>query len=403
MAKRAAIIGGGITGLALAYFLLKKGIKPTVFEKEDHLGGLASTFKLEDARLEKFYHHFFVRDQAAFDLIEELGLKEKFFWYFPKMGFYSEGKTYPFTSALDLLKFSHLSLIDRIKFGWFTLKLKRMKNWRPLENITARDWLTAQLGYNVYKKFWRPMLKGKFGSLADQVPASFIWFRLKAREQSRAKFGTREKLGYLKGSFDVLFTALTERIKKLGGEIKLNCGSTALPVQGFDFTIVTTPNAYSIPTIDYLGNICVVFKFKTNFNEYYWTSVGEEEMPFCALVEHTNAVKEAGYNGFNLLYASSYLEHHHLYWGLSDKEIYDEYVKGLKKIKPNFLESDIAEYYVWRAKFAQPVPTLGHSKKIPPFKINEKLYYVTNAQIYPEDRGVSDSIKLAWNFVNQLS
>ena len=35
-------------------------------------------------------------------------------------------------------------------------------------------------------------------------------------------------------------------------------------------------------------------------------------------------------------------------------------------------------------------------------KIGENLYLVSNVQIYPEDRGISDSIKLAWKFVEQL-
>ncbi|MFH1347330.1 MAG: NAD(P)/FAD-dependent oxidoreductase [Candidatus Margulisiibacteriota bacterium] len=402
MSQKAAIIGGGITGLSLAYFLLKKGIKAEIFEKEDHLGGLLATFRIENSFLEKFYHHFFVQDSAAFDLFEELGIENRLYWVYPRMEFYSGGRTYSFTTPIDLLRFKPLSFIERLKFGLFSLKVKQQKQWLPLEEISAKEWLVENLGENVYKKLWQPMLRGKFGSFADKIPASFVWFRIKARSQTRGRFGLREKLGYLKGSYQVLLQALVNRILEMGGEIKLNSGSSALPLSGYDFTIVTTPNARSFPDIKYLGNICLILKLKKRFSDFYWTNVGDENIPFCAVVEHTNAFDDKGYNQFKILYVSNYLEHGHSFWGMSDKEVFDKYTAGLKKINPEFLSEDVVEYFVFKDKFAQPIPTLGHSKKIPPFKVEDRLYYVSNAQIYPEDRGVSDSIRLACKFVKQL-
>ena len=38
--KRAAIVGGGPTGIAAAYFLGRAGIETTIFEREDRLGGV---------------------------------------------------------------------------------------------------------------------------------------------------------------------------------------------------------------------------------------------------------------------------------------------------------------------------------------------------------------------------
>ncbi len=38
--KKIAIIGAGITGLATAYYLQKKGINVTIFERENHIGGV---------------------------------------------------------------------------------------------------------------------------------------------------------------------------------------------------------------------------------------------------------------------------------------------------------------------------------------------------------------------------
>ena len=54
---KAAIIGGGPTGMAAAYFLGKNGIKATVFEKEQRLGGIVRnvipSFRISDEAIDK--------------------------------------------------------------------------------------------------------------------------------------------------------------------------------------------------------------------------------------------------------------------------------------------------------------------------------------------------------------
>jgi protoporphyrinogen oxidase len=403
MKKTAAIIGGGITGLSLAYFLLKKGIKVTVFEKEDHLGGLVSTFKIGNVCLEKFYHHFFSQDQFALQLLEELGIKDKFFWVHPGMGFFSQGKLYPFTTPLDLLRFRPLSLLGRVKLGLFGLKVKKERDGRDLEDRTAGDWLEDNLGENVYQKVWKPLLRAKFGDHFSGVSAAWVWARLRARSRSRGRFSIREKLGYLKGSYQTLLDALAKKIREQGGEIKLNSGTVALPLPGFDLTVVTTPNAFPVPAIKYLGNLCVVLKLKRTFGKFYWVNIADPEIPFCGMVEHTNAFDDPGFGGYKILYLSNYLDHGDPLWQAPDQEVFAKCFAGLEKIKPGFSSEDMVEYHVFREKYAQPLPAIEYSKKVPPFKVGEKLYLVSNMQIYPEDRGVNNSIKLAWEFVEQLS
>ena len=126
-------------------------------------------------------------------------------------------------------------------------------------------------------------------------------------------------------------------------------------------------------------------------------------MSFCAVIEHTNAFDRPGYNGYKILYVSKYADHHDPVWEMDNKEIFENFLEGLKQINPRFSKKDVVQYFVFREKYAQPLPTIGHSKKIPPSKIGKKLYLVSNAQIYPEDRGVSDSIRLAKNFVETLT
>ena len=59
-----AIIGGGLTGLSAADELSAAGHAVTVYEEQSTTGGLAGSFEVNGARLERFYHHLFTSDTA---------------------------------------------------------------------------------------------------------------------------------------------------------------------------------------------------------------------------------------------------------------------------------------------------------------------------------------------------
>ena len=112
---RIAIIGGGITGLAAAYELTKRGHAVTVFEQEKTVGGLAVGYKKPnwDWSLEKFYHHLFANDQETFSLLDELGLSHKLIIKRPVTAnlvstIQNEFTAIPFDSPLHLLTFPGL-------------------------------------------------------------------------------------------------------------------------------------------------------------------------------------------------------------------------------------------------------------------------------------------------------
>ena len=47
MKRKIHILGGGVTGSALAYFLVKKGANVNLYEKSNCLGGLSRSIKIE--------------------------------------------------------------------------------------------------------------------------------------------------------------------------------------------------------------------------------------------------------------------------------------------------------------------------------------------------------------------
>ena len=135
-----AIIGGGISGLSAGHFLSARGHKVTVFERDDTLGGLAASFDFGGAQIEKYYHFVCGGDDDLVELCDELDLGGKLQWRESRMSFFYGGKMYPFGTPLNLLLFSPVSLLGRIRFGLHVLYAKSIKDWKPLENESAEKW-----------------------------------------------------------------------------------------------------------------------------------------------------------------------------------------------------------------------------------------------------------------------
>lgn len=81
--KKVIIIGGGITGLAAAYYLQKEArekalpIKVKLIEASDRLGGVISTAKRDGFIIERGPDSIIARKKSALRLIEEVGLQDK--------------------------------------------------------------------------------------------------------------------------------------------------------------------------------------------------------------------------------------------------------------------------------------------------------------------------------------
>lgn len=70
---RVAIVGGGVSGLATAYYLGRRGIGSTVIEKSNRLGGLIQTDLLEGCRLEAGPDSYLAAKSEVSELAVELG------------------------------------------------------------------------------------------------------------------------------------------------------------------------------------------------------------------------------------------------------------------------------------------------------------------------------------------
>src|SRR4051812_43569198 len=126
MASRVAVIGAGVAGLVAAHELATEGRHCDVYERWPGLGGQAATLDVgEGLLLERYYHHLFTSDRDIAALYRELGLPDGIEWLPSSVAFFCQGRSHPFTTPLDLLRFSPLSMRSRMRMGLAVLRLQR--------------------------------------------------------------------------------------------------------------------------------------------------------------------------------------------------------------------------------------------------------------------------------------
>jgi protoporphyrinogen oxidase len=166
--KRVAIVGGGFTGLTAAWELLNAGCDVTIVEADDQVGGLAGGFAVSGTVLEKFYHHWFNNDLEVTGLVEELGLSDNLIERRTRTGMYYARSFFRLSKPMDLLKFTPLPFFDRVRLAALVFQARAVRDWRTLENKTAREWLLSLCGPTVYRVIWEPLMRGIINTSAKQ-------------------------------------------------------------------------------------------------------------------------------------------------------------------------------------------------------------------------------------------
>jgi protoporphyrinogen oxidase len=416
------IIGAGFTGLAAAYELTRRGVPVIVLEKDSCIGGLAASFEINGQRIEKFYHHFFNNDQYIIELVKELGCQEQLLFRPTETAIYLDNKFFKLSTPLDLLRFGALNILDRIRLGLLVLKARRIKNWKELDALTAEEWLIKFCGRKVYSTVWEPLLRSKFGPYASQISATWIWNKFALRGASRNKAGG-ETLGYYRDGFGALADTIAEKIKLAGGIIRTSAPAEAIVVQNGRIKGVKTaagiidaeaviatpalpiiadllspyvPDEYlsQLRKVKYLANVCLVLELYRKLSDFYWLNVSDNNFPFIGVIEHTNFRTAQDYGGRHIVYMSKYFPEASEVYQMSEKHVFEFSLPYIKRMFPDFDNSWIHRYYVWKARYAQPVVVCGYSSLVPLNKTPiEGLYIATMAQVYPEDRGTNYAIR----------
>lgn len=428
--RRIGIIGGGFAGLTAALRLAKAGHQVTVWEK-GRFGGQAATFPVADTKLEIFYHHLFQSDTSIAKLAEELGVGDALMWLPSNVGYFAEGKIFPLNGAVDLLKLGCIPFHDRVRLGLVTAYLQRVKSWQKFEKVTAHAWLERALGKRAYDKTLGAQLRAKFGSYYDQVAMVWFWGKIWLRTTSRRSPLDQEKLGYFRGSFQTIVDALVGGCEKAGVDLR-RAGITTIAQNAddrwsvsteggaedekFDAIVATVPSNIfqrmvpSLPdeyqkklsALQYEAAVVAILELDRPLTDIYWLNIADDDLPFTAIIEHTNFIDSAVYGGRRFVYLSKYMEPDHPYFTMEPEAIVETYLPYLKRVNPRFDEAWVKNSWVFRERAAQPIIPLNYSSMIPDHRTPLKNLYLANTtQIYPEDRGTNYSVRLG-NDIAQL-
>jgi protoporphyrinogen oxidase len=411
-----AVIGAGYGGLSAAYDLARAGHSVVVYEASDQAGGLATGFKEShwDWSVEAYYHHWFASDQYMLGLIEELGLSEKVLFPRPYTVMLHKEKWYPFDSVIQALLYPGLGWgLNKIRFGLVGLYLRLTTNWKPMEKTTVDAWMRKWAGNKVYETMWEPMLKGKFGPHYQDVNMAWMWARMHARTS---------RLGTYVGGFQAFADDFVDILIDLGVEIRLRDPvkeitsglevRSAKGVQNYDRVLVTTSPALlskmvpelsdsytaGLLNLKSMGAVVLTLSLSQQLSKggYYWHNIPKDQgYPFLAVVEHTNFLSPDYFGGDHILYCGDYRDADHPYFEMTEEQILEIFLPPLKKINPDFDPSWVKKHWLYRTKYAQPVPELNHSQRIPAIKTPvEGLYFASMSQVYPWDRGTNFAVEI---------
>ena len=416
--SKIAVIGAGVMGLACAYDLLRQGHEVEIFEADDRIGGMAAHFDFAGLNIERYYHFICKPDEHLFSLLRELGIADALRWQDTRMGYYHDGRLHEWGNPLALLKFPGLDLVSKLRYGFHAFVSTKISDWQHLDDQEASEWIRRWIGDRAYRVFWQRLFELKFFEYKDNLSAAWIWSRIKRVGVSRKSL-MQEQLGYLEGGSETLLRAFEAAIEERGGKLHLRTPvkqvrvrdgrvaavETAAGSQPFDAVFSTIPLPFvpdmitALPEEDKqkyrairnMGVVCVIFQMKRPVTDNFWLNISDESIDIPGIIEFSNLRPL----GTHVVYVPYYMPQSHPKHGLSNEQFIEEARGYIRRLNPALVDGDFSHAHVSRYGFAQPVCPPGFLKSLPPIDTAiEGLYVADTSYYYPEDRSISESVRL---------
>lgn len=422
-----AIIGAGAMGLAAAHYALNAGHEVEVFEADSQPGGMAAHFDFGGLSIERYYHFICKSDQPTFELMQRLGIADTLRWRATSMGYFIDGKHYPWGNPLALLSFPLLGVADKLRLGWQMFRTTKARDFAGIESLDAATWFKRGAGEKPFDLLWKRLLELKFFEYADNISASWIATRIRRIGNSRRSL-MEEQLGYLEGGSETLVRALAEDIARRGGRIGLGDAVREIVSENGRVTAVRTASGRlapaeavisTVPTpyipdlvpglsdaakdayraIKNIGVVCVMLKLKRPVTRHFWVNINDPAMEIPGIIEFSNLRPLPD----TVVYIPCYMPHSHKKWAWTDAEFVAEATACIRRLNPGIGEGDVIDSHVGRLRYAQPVCEPNFLDKLPAVRTEiAGLQIADTCYYYPEDRGIAESIRFAKRMVEAL-
>jgi len=227
MSASAVVLGGGLSGVAVAYALAEAGLTDiTVIERGPSLGGLASSFEHAGHFYPLGYHHILHRDRVLHFFLERIGALPAVRWRRVRMLFHLNGQAYDLGSPAGFLRFP-MSPRDKVGFVRLMLKAFGKRDWPEWEDRSAADLVDTYAGSGVRTALFERLTRLKFELPCEEVSGAWLGARLYYREGSAP-------LGYIPGTTwtKVLCDGVTRLLAERGVKVRLNTAVSRLTTSG---------------------------------------------------------------------------------------------------------------------------------------------------------------------------
>jgi oxygen-dependent protoporphyrinogen oxidase len=405
--QKLAIVGGGISGLSLAYYL-QGNFEITVFEKEKW-GGKAYTQKVDNYLFEDGVNGFLSNSPKTLKLCEEVGIKPIKANENAKIRYIYDDKLIKLPSSpIDFLTSDIMSLKGKIRI----LKEFFVKPVCDKEE-SVKEFAVRRLGYEFYEKMMIPMLAGIYASTPEITSMNAAFPKLKKVE---CEYGSLfkgmiklKKGGQPTGELHSFEYGMSEFINKLKEKTKANFINKEIKnideLKDFDKVVIATP-AYAAAEIlkkyEKLSNLLKQIKYNpVAIVGFDFDSITPKSFGILTIKNKTLGILMDKYifpnrNGIRVMIGGARFSE---VKNLTETEILDIALKDLEKII-NVKNPKIT--WVKFHKNAIPNYSLGHQKLVDEI-FNEAqnfgIYLTGNAY-----KGVSfnDCIKNSYELAQQL-
>jgi protoporphyrinogen oxidase len=241
MTKKAIIIGAGITGLSAGWKLSEVGYKVKVIEKENHTGGMASTFIYKDCYLDLGPHKIFTVLDDIMKEIEKLYKEEGLLLVKKTSRVRLLGKYLRFPMGFkDIFLGLNFFLGLKCGFGYFISIIRNIFIRSSI--ISYEDWVIKHFGKTIYNLILGPYANKIWGdplTLSKELAETRIAAPSLMEMIKQILFSKKEKSPVInaeyffyphKGGSGSLIEKMVEKIKSHGGEIILSRS-----IKSFDF------------------------------------------------------------------------------------------------------------------------------------------------------------------------
>jgi protoporphyrinogen oxidase len=411
-ARRVAIVGGGIMGVTVAYFLSREGFAADIYEASPVLGGLAGPLELSDGTIvDRFYHAILSSDRHLQALCTDLGIADQLRFRETSAAVFMDGGLHTMDSVSQLLRFRPLSLHDRVRLGLLVGLAQCYRDWRALDRISVESWLVRLGGRSLFNRLWKPMLAAKFDGQFSHVAATWMWSRLVRMKSTRDGASQRERAGHLIGGYATLLSAMAARIRAAGGQIHLRRPIDRVEIEGDRVvglhvggelqpvsTVVVTMQepvaarvmldapvefVRSLTRTRYLGIVCPLLVMDRPLTGTWTVNIGDPDVPITGVIETTSYIDPKYVGGHHLVYVPKYTAPDSRWLTMSDSDVREVWLTTLERMFPAFSRAHVREMTIHRERYVDPLHPIGGP---PPSSLRTPvngLYLATTSQIYP--------------------